>query len=221
MYDLVEQMGDIPLHTEPGNATFLRDVATPKDTAFIQTNVVRVNGERQVYIPVYRQVGSSTLDVVSNLKKSIPDMQSRLSRPNVKLNVVMDQSVYVRHSIKSLAEEGILGAVLCSLVILLFLGDWRMTIIAVMTIPISVVAAIVGLKSTGNTINVMTLAGLSLAIGPLVDKRDHSVSAIRIGTPGFSAESRKDRPPFWGPAKWPCPNWLPACVHCWCYLPWR
>lgn len=169
MFDLPEQMGEIPLRTERGNATFLRDVATPLDTAFIQTNIVRINGEKQVYIPVYRQLGSSTLDVVSNLKKSIPDMQGRLSRPNVKLNVVMDQSVYVRHSIESLAQEGILGAVLCSLVILFFLGEWRMTIIAVMTIPISVVAALICLKYTGNTVNVMTLAGLSLAIGPLVD----------------------------------------------------
>ncbi len=81
----------------------------------------------------------------------------------------MDQSVYVRHSIESLVEEGVLGAVLCSLVILLFLGEWRMTVIAVLTLPISVLAAIVCLYYTGNTINVMTLAGLSLAIGPLVD----------------------------------------------------
>lgn len=169
MYELVDKMGEIPLRTEPGNATFLRDVATPSDSSFIQTNVVRVNGERQVYIPVYRQLGSSTLDVVNNLKQSISDMQSRISRPNIKLNVAMDQSVYVRRSIESLAEEGILGAVLCSLVILIFLGDWRMTIIAVMTIPVSVVAAMIGLKYTGNTVNVMTLAGLSLAIGPLVD----------------------------------------------------
>src|SRR5207302_4447066 len=72
MYELVEKMGEIPLRTEAGNATFLRDVATPLDSAFIQTNVVRVNGQRQVYIPVYRQLGSSTLDVVNNLKKSLP-----------------------------------------------------------------------------------------------------------------------------------------------------
>ena len=81
----------------------------------------------------------------------------------------MDQSVYVRHSIESLVEEGVLGAVLCSLVILLFLGEWRMTVIAVLTIPIAVLASLIGLYATGNTINVMTLAGLSLAIGPMVD----------------------------------------------------
>ncbi|HEY2250973.1 MAG TPA: efflux RND transporter permease subunit, partial [Planctomycetaceae bacterium] len=109
MYDLPEMMGEIPLRTAPGNATFLRDVATPMDTAFIQTNVVRVNGQKQVYIPVYRQLGSSTLAVVSNLKNSITDMQNRLSRSDVKLNVVMDQSVYVRNSISSLAQEGVLG----------------------------------------------------------------------------------------------------------------
>lgn len=169
LYELVERMGDIPLRTEPGNAAFLRDVADVKDSSFIQTNVVRVNGSRQVYIPVYRQLGSSTLDVVNNLKESLPDMKDRLTRPNIDLKPVMDQSVYVRHSIESLAQEGILGAVLCSLVILVFLGEWRMTAIAVMTIPISVLAALICLYYTNNTINVMTLAGLSLAIGPLVD----------------------------------------------------
>ncbi|MGH7138243.1 MAG: efflux RND transporter permease subunit, partial [Pirellulales bacterium] len=85
------------------------------------------------------------------------------------LKVVMDQSVYVRHSIWSLVEEGLLGAVLCSLVVFLFLGEWRMTIVALLTIPIAVLAAMICLYYTGNTLNVMTLAGLSLAIGPLVD----------------------------------------------------
>ncbi len=169
MYDLVERMGDIPLRTEHGNAAFLKDVASPKDASFIQTNVVRVNGRRQVYIPVFRQMGSSTLSVVNKLKESVPDMTSKVTRPDIGLKLVMDQSVYVRHSIESLFEEGVLGAVLCSLVILIFLGEWRMTMIAVMTIPISVLGACVCLYYTGNTINVMTLAGLSLAIGPLVD----------------------------------------------------
>src|SRR5262249_35036849 len=96
-------------------------------------------------------------------------IQARLTRPGIDLKVVMDQSVYVRHSIESLAEEGVLGAVLCSLVILLFLGEWRMTVIAGLTIPSAVPAAMVGLDAPGNPPNVMTLAGLALAIGPLVD----------------------------------------------------
>jgi multidrug efflux pump subunit AcrB len=170
MYEFVDRMKDIPLRTQIGNATsYLGDVAVPTDAAFIQTNIVRVNGAKQVYIPVYRQLGSSTLAVVNNLKKAVPNMKPRLSQPEIDLKVVMDQSIYVQHSIESLAEEGVLGAVLCSLVILIFLGEWRMTLIAVMTIPISVLTAIIALYYTGNTINVMTLAGLSLAIGPLVD----------------------------------------------------
>src|SRR5487761_1117219 len=169
MFDAVGNMAQIPLRNEYGNAAYLTDVATPKDASFIQTNVVRVNGKRQVYIPVFRQLGASTLDVVDTLKKSLPTMKSRLTREGIDLTLVMDQSVYVRHSIMSLVEEGVLGAVLCSLVILLFLGDWRMTVIAVLTIPLAVLAALVGLFATGNTVNVMTLAGLSLAVGPLVD----------------------------------------------------
>ena len=93
----------------------------------------------------------------------------RLTTPDVDLKVVMDQSVYVRKAIESLAEEGILGAVLCSLVILIFLGEWRMTLIAVMTIPVAVLGAIACLYAAGQSINLMTLAGLALAIGPLVD----------------------------------------------------
>jgi multidrug efflux pump subunit AcrB len=169
MYEFVEGMRDIPLRMGRGRPVYLGDVATPRDASLIQTNLVRVNGKRQVYIPVYRQVGSSTLSVVDELKGSVKDMQSRLTYPDIDLKVVMDQSVYVRSAIESLAEEGILGAVLCSLVILVFLGEWRLTLIAVLTIPISVLTAVMFLKVFGQTLNVMTLAGLSLAIGPLVD----------------------------------------------------
>ncbi len=169
MFDLVSRMEDVPLRNEHGNAAYLRDVATPKDASYIQTNIVRVDGKRQVYIPVFRLLGASTLQVVDTLKSSLETMKSRLTRTGIDLQIVMDQSIYVRRSIESLVEEGVLGAVLCSLVILLFLGQWRMTAIAVITIPISVLAAVGCLYALGYTINVMTLAGLALAIGPLVD----------------------------------------------------
>lgn len=169
MYKLVERMGEIPIKTENGQTVFLRDVAEPKDASLIQTNVVRVNGRRQVYIPIYRQMGTSTLNVVDGLRENLADMKGQLSRDDVDLKLVMDQSVYVRQSIHSLVEEGVLGAILCSLVILLFLGEWRMTLIAVLTIPVAVLGAMACLNVSGNTINVMTLAGLALAIGPLVD----------------------------------------------------
>jgi multidrug efflux pump subunit AcrB len=169
LYDLVGRMGDMPLRSAHGNAAFVKDVATPKDDAFIQTNVVRVDGRRQVYIPVYRQTGSSTLDVISTVKGNLPSMQARLTRPNIILKLVMDQSIYVKQSILALVQEGALGAILCSLVILLFLGQIRMTAIAIMTLPMSVLAAVAALLASGESINVMTLAGLSLAIGPMVD----------------------------------------------------
>jgi len=170
MYNTVEKMADVPIKTDPdGRTVFLKEVAVPKDDAVIQTNVVRVDGRRQVYIPVYRQAGYSTLSVVGALRGNLPDMKDRLTTPDVDLKVVMDQSVYVRSAIESLTEEGILGAVLCSLVILVFLGEWRMTAIAVMTIPVAVLGAVACLFGAGQTINVMTLAGLALAIGPLVD----------------------------------------------------
>jgi multidrug efflux pump subunit AcrB len=170
MYELVERMGDIPIKTDAaGKVVYLRDVAVPKDASLMQTNVVRVDGRRQVYIPVYRQQGASTLSVVGHLRDNLPDMKARLITPDVDLKLVMDQSVYVSSAIESLAEEGILGAILCSMVILIFLGEWRMTAIAVMTIPVAVLGAIACLHAFNQTINVMTLAGLALAIGPLVD----------------------------------------------------
>jgi multidrug efflux pump subunit AcrB len=187
MFDVVGNMSQIPLRNEHGNAAYLADVATPKDANFIQTNIVRVNGKRQAYIPVFRQLGASTLQVVETLRGSLDRMTARLTRSGIDLKLVMDQSVYVRHSIQSLIEEGLLGAVLCSLVILVFLGEWRMTVIAVLTIPIAVLGALVGLFATGNTLNVMTLAGLALAIGPLVDSAiiclENTHRHLGLGTP--------------------------------------
>lgn len=172
MFDLVKRMGEIPINPEPGKfGGFLYEVATPKDAALIQTNIVRVDGRRQVYIPVYRQVGASTLDVVDELHDKLAEMKSKINVkvPDVDLKLVMDQSVYVRSSITALVEEGTIGAILCSLVILLFLGQWRMTVIAIVTLPLSVVVAVALLHAMGLTINVMTLAGLTLAIGPMID----------------------------------------------------
>lgn len=169
MVALIEHMNEIPIRVESGGTIFLGDVATAEDSHFIQTCIVRVNGRREVYIPVFKQTGASTLTVVDHLKQALPTMPPRLTRPGIDLKMVMDQAVYVRQSIQSLAIEGLLGAVLCSLVILFFLGEWKMTAIAALMIPLSILAALTGLELLGQTINVMTLAGLALAIGPLVD----------------------------------------------------
>ncbi len=169
MYDQPPDMADIPLRFENGRVVYLGDLATPKDANFIQTNVVRVNGKREVYIPVYRQLGASTLAVVRELGSQLKGMEERLTRSGINLKLVMDQSVYVKASITALVQEGVLGAILCSLVILLFLGELRMTAIAIMTLPISIMASSAGLYFTGQSINVMTLAGMTLAIGPMID----------------------------------------------------
>src|SRR5262249_30484928 len=108
MYELIQRMRDIPIKSENGHTIFLGDLADPQDASLIQTNIVRVNGRRQVYIPVYRQQGASTLSVVNGLKSSLKEMQAKLTRDDVNLKMVMDQSIYVRHSIQSLAEEGLL-----------------------------------------------------------------------------------------------------------------
>ncbi len=169
MFRDIEHMADIPLTNTKGNAAYLRDVASPEDSNFIQTNVVRVNGRREVYIPIFRQLGASTLRVVDTLKGAVKGMSERVSRPNIDLKVVMDQSVFVRQSIKGLIQEGAMGGFFCVLVVLLFLGQPKMTAIAGLTLPLSILVSITCLHATGNTINVMTLAGLTLAIGPMVD----------------------------------------------------
>lgn len=167
MVDKVEDLNSLPLRTKPGNTVYLRDIGKAVDTHTIQTSLVRINGHRQIYIPIYRRQGASTIDVADAVKKVLPDMERRL--PGVKLDFVMDQSVYARSAIKSLVDEGIIGAVLVAGMILFFLGNIRMTLIAILSIPLAVLCSITGLRALGMTINVMTLGGLALAIGPLVD----------------------------------------------------
>jgi len=168
---LVEHIGelnDIPLKTRNDQQVYLRDVGSAEDSNRIQTALVRINGRPQVYVPIYRQQGASSLAVVNSVKGSL-DALHAIAPESVDLDVVMDQSVFVRNSIDSLVHEGVLGAGLAAVMILLFLGDFRLTIIAVLAIPLAVLGAISALLGSGNTINAMTLGGLALAIGPLVD----------------------------------------------------
>jgi multidrug efflux pump subunit AcrB len=164
----VNELNDFPIRIKPGDSVYLRDVGEAKDAYAIQTSRVRIDGRREVYVPIYRQQGASSLAVANGVKDHIKYMEERLP-PGTKLEFVMDQSLYVKEAIVSLLHEGILGACLVSVMILIFLGNWRMTLIASMSIPLAILGAIVGLYATGNTINAMTLGGLALAIGPLVD----------------------------------------------------
>jgi multidrug efflux pump subunit AcrB len=164
----VEDLNALPVRIEPNNFVYLRDVGHAEDAYAIQTSRVRIDGRPQVYVPVYRQGGASSLDVAEGVKERIDYIQSRLPE-DTKVNFVMDQSVYVKEAIVSLVHEGIIGAVMVSIMILIFLGNIRMTLIASLSIPLAILGAITGLYTTGQTINAMTLGGLALAIGPLVD----------------------------------------------------
>ena len=138
------------------------------DLACPHASECALGGSQQVYVPIYRQQGASSLDVADGVQKALPRIEEACP-PGTKLAFVMDQTIYVRQAIHSLIHEGIVGAILVSIMILIFLGNWRMTLIASMSIPLALLGAIIGLYVTGNTINAMTLGGLALAIGPLVD----------------------------------------------------
>ena len=167
MYREVDEFNDLPLRFGD-NQVYLRDVGHALDASVIQKSRVRINGRPQVYIPVYRQGGASSLAVADGTKAELSRIEKELPAGS-KLDFVIDQTESVRKAIDSLIHEGIVGAVLVAVMILVFLGEWRMTVIAVIVLPLAVLCGITGLSSSGNTINVMTLAGLFLAIGPLVD----------------------------------------------------
>ncbi len=171
----VAALNDVPVAQQGGRLVFMRDVASVQDAAQIQTNLVRVNGRRQVYIPIYRQPGANTIEIVDGIRDQLTRIRDRLREmdpraKDISLEVVLDQSVYVRDSIASLQIEGLLGAGLAGLVILIFLRSLRSTLIALVAIPLAVLATLIGLLASGQTINAMTLGGLALAIGILVDQ---------------------------------------------------
>jgi multidrug efflux pump subunit AcrB len=173
----IKDFGDIPLYRNGVQTVFLHDVATVEDGADITTSYALINGKRSVYLPITKSADASTWEVVQNLKKAIPHFQSLLP-PDVKLSYEFDQSVYVINAVKSLAEEGAIGAILTGLMVLLFLGDRRGALIVILTIPTSIISGILFLYLFHQTINIMTLSGLSLAIGILVDESTVTIENI-------------------------------------------
>lgn len=167
--DKVDEFLNIPLRKGVGPTVFVRDIATVEDGTDVPVGYALVNGKRSVYIPVTKSADASTMSVVNALKGKLADMKSLLP-DDVELSYEFDQSVYVTQAVHSLAVEGGLGALLTGLMVLLFLGDWRSSLIVVLTIPVSILASILMLQLMGQTINIMTLSGLALAIGILVDQ---------------------------------------------------
>jgi multidrug efflux pump subunit AcrB len=173
----ISDFGEIPLIKNGVQTIFMRDVAKVEDGADITSGYVLINGKRSVYLPITKSADASTWEVVQNLKKAIPRFQALLPA-DVKLSFVFDQSVYVINAVKSLAEEGAIGAILTGLMVLLFLGDRRGALIVILTIPTCVISAIFFLSLFHQTINIMTLSGLSLAIGILVDESTVTIENI-------------------------------------------
>ncbi|MEX0642468.1 MAG: efflux RND transporter permease subunit, partial [Pirellulales bacterium] len=188
MVSQIPEFDDIVVKVVDGRPIYVRDVGEVADTSAIQSNVVRISrapgweSKRQVYIPIFRRPGSNTIEVVAGVRERIPgfldilppkegytDPETGKPASGLNLDVVADQSVFVRTAIRNLTKEGILGAVLASLMVLIFIGSFRSTLIIALAIPLSALVAIIGLYFTGNTLNAMTLGGLALVMGRLVD----------------------------------------------------
>ena len=173
----IKEFEDIPLFTGGVQNLYLRDVAKVEDGADITQGYVLINGKRSVYLPITKSAAASTWEVVQNLKKAIPTFQALLP-PDVKLTYEFDQSVYVINSVKSLLTEGAIGAILTGLMVLLFLGDVRGALIVIITIPTCIISGVLFLSLFHQTINIMTLSGLALAIGILVDESTVTIENI-------------------------------------------
>ncbi len=175
--DEVKNFEDIPITTNGNTALFIRDVAKVADAADVTVDYALINGRRSIYMPVVKTADASTWDVVQTLKVRIPEMKSLLP-DDVDISYEFDQSVFVINAAKSLMTEGILGAILTGLMVLLFLRDWRSSLVVIVTIPIAVLSSVFFLNLTGQTINIMTLSGLALAIGILVDQATVTIENI-------------------------------------------
>jgi len=173
----VQHFEDIPITTNGSASVFIHDIATVADAADVTVDYALVNGKRSVYIPVVKTADASTWGVVQTLKAKIPEMQNLLPE-DVNIGYEFDQSVFVINAVKSLMTEGILGAILTGLMVLLFLKDWRSSLVVVITIPVSVISCVLFLQLFGQTINIMTLSGLALAIGVLVDQATVTIENI-------------------------------------------
>ncbi|EFI51779.1 efflux RND transporter permease subunit [Afipia sp. 1NLS2] len=173
----INELGNLPIKAVNGAMVYIRDVAHVRDGNPPQTNIVHVDGNRSVLMMVLKAGSISTLDIIDGIKKKIVEVKDTLPE-TLKIGLVGDQSIFVRGAISGVAKEGILAAILTSIMILLFLGSWRSTVIIAISIPLSVMGAIICLSLIGETLNIMTLGGLALAVGILVDDATVTIENI-------------------------------------------
>ncbi len=167
--EVLTGLNDLPVRTANGATTYLRDVAYVRDGFQPQTNIVRQDGVRGVLLSVIKNGGASTLDIVSNLRALLPVAQQGMPA-DIKVTPLFDQSVFVKAAVSGVVAEAIIAALLTAAMVLLFLGNWRSTMIIALTIPLSILASILALYALGETLNLMTLGGLALSVGILVDQ---------------------------------------------------
>jgi multidrug efflux pump subunit AcrB len=173
----IEELGDLPIKAVNGAMVYVRDVATVRDGNPPQTNIVHVNGNRSVLMMVLKAGYISTLDIIAGIKQKVVDYKDALP-DNLKVGFVGDQSLFVRGAISGVIREGVIAALLTSVMILLFLGSWRSTIIIATSIPLAVFGSVIMLSAIGETLNIMTLGGLALAVGILVDEATVTIENI-------------------------------------------
>jgi multidrug efflux pump subunit AcrB len=173
----LQELADIPVRSVNGAMVYVRDVATVADGFAPQTNVVRQDGRRGVLMSIVKSGTASTLDVVSGIKRLLPQVATTVP-PELTMKAIGDQSIFVRSAISGVVREAVIAAALTGLMILLFLGSWRSTLIIAVSIPLSILASITVLGLLGETINIMTLGGLALAVGVLVDDATVTIENI-------------------------------------------
>ncbi|MFM0325046.1 efflux RND transporter permease subunit [Caballeronia glebae] len=173
----VAGLNDIPVRTINGATTYLREVAHVRDGFSPQTNIVRQDGRRGVLISVLKNGNASTLSIVNTLQDLLPQARASLP-PDLKISALFDQSVFVKAAVQGVVREALIAAVLTAAMILLFLGNWRSTCIIAISIPLSILSSLIVLHALGQTINIMTLGGLALAVGILVDDATVTIENI-------------------------------------------
>ena len=173
----VPELGDLPIKVVGNSTIYLRDVANVRDGFSVQTNIVRRDGRRGTLLTVLKMGDASTLEVVGNIRKAIPRVATTLP-PELQIDLLADQSIFVRGAVTGVIHEAIIAACLTALMILLFLGSWRSTLIIAVSIPLSILTSVVMLSFLHETINIMTLGGLALAVGILVDDATVTIENI-------------------------------------------
>jgi multidrug efflux pump subunit AcrB len=164
----IDSLNRLPIKQVGGTTVYLSDVAHVRDGWAVQQNIVRAEGKHSVLLTIIKNGDASTLDVVNRVKAALPEIQ-KAAPPGMDIHMLFDQSVFVQNAINSVLHEGAIAAGLTALMILIFLGSWRSTLVVMVSIPLSILTSIAVLAALGQTINTMTLGGLALAVGILVD----------------------------------------------------